>query len=451
MIEHKIIKVDIRKIKPYKNNARLHSTAQIKQIMASIKEFGFTNPLIIDSDFNLIAGHGRVEAIKQLNSVDFKDNPILSLNAVVCDGLSEAQKRALVIADNKIALNADWDFDILVSELKELDNLNFDLNLVGFSNDEITDMFNDINLVDKYGDNKRSGVLKEAFIIPPFSILNTTQKDWVERRKSWDFLGYSGDGRDDNLLGLGLAKLAKLTGTSIFDPVLCELMLKWFNIPNGSILDCFAGGSTRGLVSAYLGYSYVGVDLREEQIECNKIHAKANNLSPVWLVGDSINIKDLVKDYNKEGNGFDMILSCPPYFDLEVYSNSEQDLSNMSWDKFKEAYATIIKNTCDLLKDNRFAVFVVGEVRDKKGAYINFVDFTKACFLNAGLCFYNDIILVNSVGTGAIRCAKPFNASRKVLKRHQNVLVFYKGDIKCIKDNFKSFYGNDDFNEFMGD
>ena len=145
------------------------------------------------------------------------------------------------------------------------------------------------------------------------------------------------------------------------------------------------------------------------------------------------------------GGAFDMILSCPPYFNLERYSDLENDISNMSWENFKRCYKDIIKNTCDLLKNNRFAVFVVGDVRDKQGIYLNFIDYTKQCFLDCGLCFYNDLILVNVVGTGALRCAKPFNSNRKVFKCHQNVLVFYKGDLSAIKQNFKSFY-DDDFN-----
>ena len=129
--------IEIDKLKPYDKNARTHSSEQIAQIMQSIKEFGFTNPLLIDSDFNLIAGHGRLEAIKGLNKVDFKDKPILQVPCVICEGLSEVQKKALILADNKIALNAGWDEDILARELKELDECGFDLDLTGFSDGEV--------------------------------------------------------------------------------------------------------------------------------------------------------------------------------------------------------------------------------------------------------------------------------------------------------------------------
>lgn len=132
--------IEIDKIKPYERNAKIHNSLQLEQIKKSILEFGFTNPLIVDSDFNLIAGHGRLEALKMLNRVDFKDKPIKEVNAVIIDGLSETQKRALIIADNKIAENAIWDEELLKSELLELDDLNFDLDLLGFNGDELNEI-----------------------------------------------------------------------------------------------------------------------------------------------------------------------------------------------------------------------------------------------------------------------------------------------------------------------
>ena len=131
-------KINIDEIKPYERNARIHSSKQIKQIMEAIKVFGFTNPLLIDDENNLIAGHGRLEAVKQLNIIDFKDNPLKELPAIIITGLSEADKKALIIADNKIAENASWDYDLLQAEFQELEAINYDLDLMGFDNlDEI--------------------------------------------------------------------------------------------------------------------------------------------------------------------------------------------------------------------------------------------------------------------------------------------------------------------------
>jgi DNA modification methylase len=111
------------------------------------------------------------------------------------------------------------------------------------------------------------------------------------------------------------------TGTSIFDPVLCELVYRWFCVKGGSVLDPFAGGSVRGIVASYLGYIYTGIDLSQTQIEANRQQAEAIGVNPTWIVGDSRNIKELAK------GEYDLIFSCPPYYDLEVYSDNPDDLS----------------------------------------------------------------------------------------------------------------------------
>jgi hypothetical protein len=216
-------------------------------------------------------------------------------------------------------------------------------------------------------------------------------------------------------------------GTSIFDPVLCELAYKWFAPKEGIILDCFAGGSVRGIVAAKLGYTYIGVDLRQEQIEANRIQAIeiCDEIQPVWHVGDSLEIGKHCK-----GVEADLLFSCPPYADLEVYSDDPKDISTMDYPTFKKTYFEIIKESCKLLKQDSFAVFVVGEVRNKKGNYINFVGDTIQGFLDAGLEYYNEAILVTSVGSLPIRAAKQFNSGRKLGKTHQNILVFVKGDAK---------------------
>ena len=142
--------IDISKIKPYKNNARMHTIKQVEQIKASIKEFGFTNPLLIDSDYNLIAGHGRLEAIQQLNNFDYKDNPITQAPAIIISDLSEAQRKALIIADNKIGDNSYFATDLLRLELQELESL-IDLDLLGFSDSEIS------QILDSVSDNDEGG------------------------------------------------------------------------------------------------------------------------------------------------------------------------------------------------------------------------------------------------------------------------------------------------------
>jgi DNA modification methylase len=124
-------------IKPYPRNARTHSDAQIAQIVASIQEFGFTNPVLVDDANTLIAGHGRLYAARKLGMGE--------IPAIVLTGLSDAQKAALRVADNKLALNAGWDDDLLRTELEGLQLAGFDLALTGFGADELADIFADAN------------------------------------------------------------------------------------------------------------------------------------------------------------------------------------------------------------------------------------------------------------------------------------------------------------------
>jgi DNA modification methylase len=230
------------------------------------------------------------------------------------------------------------------------------------------------------------------------------------------------------------------SGTSIFDPVLCELVYRWFCPQNGTILDPFAGGSVRGIVANYLGYHYTGIELRKEQVEANTPQGQnlCPNNPPAWINGDSRNINILTK--NKQ---FDLVFSCPPYGDLEVYSDLENDLSTLPYKEFIQDYRVIIANCIKQLKDDRFACFVVGDFRDKKGFYNNFVADTITAFHDGGMTLYNEGILVTSVGSLPIRVTKQFQSGRKLGKTHQNVLVFYKGDPKNIKDVFGDVYIDD--------
>lgn len=150
---------------------------------------------------------------------------------------------------------------------------------------------------------------------------------------------------------------------------------------------------------------------------------------PEWVTGDGVEVMDLL-DFNPEEDEppFDLIFTCPPYGDLEVYSDDPRDLSVMDYDDFIEAYRAMIANSAEMLKDDRFAVVVVGDFRDKAGIYRNFPGETIAAFEDAGLSLYNEAVLVTNLASLVLRVGKQFDTSRKMGKTHQNVLVFVKGD-----------------------
>tara|TARA_R100000152_G_C6774711_1_gene202650 strand:- start:1201 stop:2454 length:1254 start_codon:yes stop_codon:yes gene_type:complete len=122
----------LSRLKPYEKNARTHSSEQVAQIANSITEFGFTNPILVDSKDGIIAGHGRMTAAQELN--------LSKVPVVVLDHLSDRQRRAYVLADNQLALNAGWDLDVLRSELKDLVDEDFNIDLIGFSDEELKDL-----------------------------------------------------------------------------------------------------------------------------------------------------------------------------------------------------------------------------------------------------------------------------------------------------------------------
>jgi DNA modification methylase len=222
------------------------------------------------------------------------------------------------------------------------------------------------------------------------------------------------------------------SGTSIFDPVLCELVYRWFCPDGGSVLDPFAGGSVRGIVASVLGRAYTGIDLRREQVAANLAQAIriTPERPPQWIVGDSRDVATLAP------GEYDLLFSCPPYGDLERYSDDPADLSTLDYPEFLAAYRAIVATAAALLKPDRFACFVVGDIRDRKGFYRNFVGDTVAAFRDAGFELYNEAILVTAVGSLPIRVGKQFGSYRKLGKTHQQLLVFFRGDPKAIPGAF---------------
>ncbi len=256
---------------------------------------------------------------------------------------------------------------------------------------------------------------------------------WIGGPKTSSSEKFGREGESDVVLDEEGQPLAAKTGTSIFDPVLTELLYSWFTPPAGMILDPFAGGSVRGIVASKLGRKYVGIELRPEQIAANEAQAEkicaGDALPPLWIEGDSSNAKELT-----DGGAFDFLMACPPYGDLEQYSDDPRDLSTMTYEAFALAYTRIIAAGVELLKPDRFACYVIGDIRDERGFYRGLPELTVRAFEQVGARKYNEAILVTAVGSLPIRIGKQFNSGRKLGKTHQNVLVFIKGDPKAAAE-----------------
>jgi hypothetical protein len=287
--------------------------------------------------------------------------------------------------------------------------------------------------------------LADKFGVPPMSVLDRRSGEWQERKRRWVSMGFTSElGRDSAGMGHdspvviragrndGFAQLLqgdlKADGVSIFDPVVCELAYRWHTLPGDRVLDPFAGGSVRGVVASTLARYYVGVDLRGDQIAANEAQRHlCGDIAPRWLQGDSQRLDAALADDIDE---FDLIFSCPPYGDLERYSDNPRDLSVMSAEDFSEAHRGIIQQATQRLRPNRFVVWVISDVRDKRGAYRGLVADAIHHFADAGLQLHNDAILLDQVGAAAVRAERPFRATRKLTRVHQHMLVFVKGSAK---------------------
>lgn len=682
-------------------NFRRHPKQQLDALEGVLEEIGWVQRVVANKRTgHLIDGHARVELAIRRGE---KSVPVLYVD------LTEAEERVALATMDPIGSLAYQDDEALKALLES----------IAVENAALQDFLATLETDQQAGgaaanqDALRT-TLTEQFLIPPFTLFDARQGYWQDRKRAWKELGLaSEDGRGENLLfgdqkgDVGARILAAGGGTSIFDPVLCEVAYRWYAPPGGRILDPFAGGSVRGVVAAVLGYDYTGIDLRPEQVEANqanwariaqapqaqpepeettsepadntpaqtpvekrgeywfkrddlwqiagsrggkartcwhlaqgatglitagsrqspqvnlvaqiaarlgipcRVHVPSGDLTPELIdaqaanaevkqhkpghnsvivararedakesgwreipfgmecdeairqtaaqvanlpwgefnrivipVGSGMNLAGLLhgleaekllgavkvvgvqvgadptkrlnkwapqgwescvtlvksaQDYHDaapvttlegvkldpiyeakclpflepgdllwcvgirksetasapkkrriiqtdgapewitgdsttldtllEGREpFDMIMSCPPYADLEVYSDDAADISNMEYPAFVEAYREIIRKAADKLADNRFAVWVVGEVRDNKGNYRNFVGDTIAAFEDAGLRYYNEAVLITSVGSLPLRAGNMFRASRKLGKGHQNVLIFKKGD-----------------------
>lgn len=435
-----------------------------EKLERSMQQFGCVEPIVWNQRTgNVVGGHQRLKVLIAAGETE--------LDVSVVD-LPLEEEKALNVALNKIS--GEWDEGALSKLLQELSETSVDELLTGFDPGELDRLLADLSASAEpdpgQGLQERAqahDTLRGKFLLPPFTVLDARSGFWTNRKRAWKALGLRselGRGADGDKCKRGLtfslssqppsayqakndyeARLGRTVsweefatrfpeqiiqgGTSIFDPVLSEVAYRWFCPPGGKVLDPFAGGSVRGVVAAMTVRCYTGVDLSQRQVEADRENWRllAADLpetipAPQWVQGDSTQLDTLVQ------GEYDLLFTCPPYGDLEVYSKQPEDLSNMPYADFLTAYRQIIQKAASMLRPDRFACIVVGEILDKDGGYRNFVGDTIAAFQDAGLTYYNEAVLITPYGSLVIRAGRPFVKSRKLGKTHQNVLVFVKGD-----------------------
>lgn len=405
------------------DNPRFITDAKFKQLVASVQDFPAMmrlRPIVVNEDGVILGGNMRYRACLELGYTELPDEWV-----VVAKGLTEEEQRRFIIEDN-VAFG-EWDWDTLANEWDAAMLLEWGL---------------DIEAPEKPPTKEEAAkrLMRDMFIVPPFSILDTTIQEWQDRKDKWQAIIGDATATKEGVLynTEGDNMFSSMESSSNFDPVLAEVLCRWFNVEGGKVLDPFAGEQTKGVVCGELGMPYTGVEIRFEQVEHNEKQT-AQYKGVKYVVGDSTHIADLIEE-----RGFDFCYTSPPYYDLEVYSKA--DLSALgTYADFIRAYSSILGQCWEMLADDRFMALKVGEIRDKKtGEYRNFVADTITIMLKLGARYYNELVLVNSIGSLPKRAGSIMNKSRKVGKRHQNVLVFYKGKLAAIKQNFKEVIPQDD-------
>lgn len=467
-------------------------------------------PIVVDNTFVALGGNMRYRALTAIADLDenelsdrlasirdvqkktqaeqdallnywlrWKDKPTAPV--IRASELTDDEQREFIIKDN--VGFGEWDMEALSNEWDAEDLDAWGVDVWQTSEDGGGDGADDGG-----GESEQQNAsLNDRFVVPPFSILDTRKGYWQARKKMWrEQIGDMGESRNDKLITSPEIKYKDLykrtrkhreelgvsfkeyiekyvpaevleheaskvlsKGVSLFDPVLSETMCKWFTPYEGAkIFDCFAGDTYKGLVFAMCGFSFRGVELRQEQVDINNRVLEGRGLDIEYICDDGQNV---AQHFDPESQ--DMLFSCPPYYDLEVYSKDERDASNQgTYEEFIAILDKAFKAALTCLKPNRFAVVVVGDVRDKKtGFYYGFADDVKRIFKEGGASLYNEIILVETGASTALRASR-YMESRKVAKMHQNVLVFYKGDPKDILANFpKIDYNPEDEQAFAAE
>jgi len=442
----------------------------VEAVAKSLDRFGQRKPIVITGDGTVIAGNHTVMAAREL---------MWSHIAAVKVNDDEATAKAFALADNRTQQLGGFDDTDLAAMLAEVSAADPELlAAASYTEADLAKLLGETAGGEDHEDFQLGPSLADRFLIPPFSVLDARQGWWRKRKAAWMRVGLRSEvGREDLLAFNSVSsnpdyydqknaiesklgrkvdhdefrekfykatnRAAEANGTSVFDPVLCELIYRWFTPPGGLVLDPWAGGSVRGIMAALLGRDYYGIELRDEQVKANIEQARKvmgaqgiEERTPRWHLGDSLRELPKLHEENKGQATADLLIGCPPYYDLETYGEDPRDLSNMSNEEFDAAYAQTIKHAAAMLRNDRFAVLTVSSVRKKQrgGPLRDLRGVTVRACEDAGLQLYNEACLITIAGSLPIRTGKMFVGSRALGRSHQDVLVFVKGNAKRATD-----------------
>lgn len=430
MGKNKVIETTIGALIPDDKNFN-NGTEYGKHLMdKSFSQFGAGRSVLIDKNNRIIAGNKSTEQFgenggEKVIVIETTGDTLVAVKRTDID-LDSKEGREMALADNATAkANLDFDIDVVCDVCADL---GIDAQDWGVSVEDVTS--GGENATPSAEAKEEHGKLTDKFIVPPFTILDTRQGYWMERKQRWrEIIGDNGESRENTLSSEDSIMSDLNNGVSILDPVMAEVVCKWFGVDGGNAFDCFAGDTIFGFVASSCGMNFTGIELREEQAALN--NERTSGLNAHYICDDGQNVANHI-----ERESQDLLFSCPPYYDLEVYSDKPNDASNQeTYEDFLAILRNAFTNAITCLKPNRFAVVVVGDVRDKQGFYYDFPADIKRIFREAGVPLYNEAVLVEPIGTLPQRVANSMK-TRKLGKCHKNVLIFYNGDPTQIKNNY---------------
>ena len=261
--------------------------------------------------------------------------------------------------------------------------------------------------------HERLGVMDRVGFAP----ISIWKPNWETTKTLKEWVGDAGQSRE--LQGKSMALLGSKYTTSIFNPHLAQMILSAYCAPNSKIYDGFAGGGTRGFIASAMGHDYTGVEIRQNEVERLLERQKELGAKFTLHCADS-------QDFAIEEGVYDFSYTCPPYYDLEVYSSLEGDMSNVSsYEQFLEMLGNSIRTTYRGLKSGALFVMVVGNFRDKKGNLRHFNGDTVRLGHSAGFVLHDELIFWGAADIAYQRLGQ-FVANRRSVRVHEYLLVFKK-------------------------
>jgi hypothetical protein len=435
--------VDIEELHDFQGNLKDLSSENYDKLKKLILKHGMSFAVHVwdkDGMLNIVDGHQRLRVLRKMREEGIEIPPIPIVKVRAKD-FKEARELVLAGTSQFGELTDQGLYEFIAESGLDWRDVTYDFRFPELDfNNFAADFYGDLSGGRDQGDDKKynqpTGIsLVDKFLVPPFSILDARQGYWQERKKTWiEEIGEMGESRQDTL---GFTKAMSIkNNVSILDPVMAEALVKWFTPGAGSkCFDPFAGDTVFGYVAKKSGHNFTGIELRSEQARLNQErcdHVTDSGGSAKYHCDTSENIDQYLPDESQ-----DFMFSCPPYFDLEVYSDDPKDLSTMeTYAEFQQMISAILKKAVGKLKPDSFACIVIGEVRHKKtGFYHGLVPDMIRAVESGGAGFYNEIILATAIGNAGLRAGRYMQA-RKVAKIHQNVLIFYKGDPRSISKKF---------------